>query len=645
MSDIGVLSIGVEVDLDALGSALDRARSALSGLPDASVGLDTTDLDAAAAAADAQLDGIEGTADLGMDGTDVESGAAAADSMLDGVEGTALLGVDISDVEAGADAAGALLQGVEGTATLGLDASEVDAGIGQVSGDLDNVGASAGGAAGGVGQLTGMLAGLGAVNLASGWLGDIGEAQQVMAVTTQLVQQTGAASWITADAIAAQSGALQTLTGVSDEAIQGAQNIILSFRGVQNQGTGAAAVFDRATTSALDMSTVMGGDVTGAAMQLGKALEDPVRGMAALSRSGVTFTAEQRTMIEAMVESGDTLGAQTMLLDEVERTMGGAAEAALTPMGELGVATGELSESLGAALMPAMETLLPIMQSGFDMFSSLPGPLQTIVVVGGLLTVGMAAMAAVFGPLIATVAASTLTFGGLASSIGAATLAAAPWLLGIAAIVAIGVILYKNWDTIKAVGEAVWGFITDTIGAAVGFITDHIGTLGRIILAFATGGMSEAVRFIMDHWDGIVDFFKSIPEKIRGFFSGVGDIITAPFRAAFDAVKRLWNSTVGGVGFTIPNWVPGIGGNSFRIPEMAEGGVVQSSGWAMVGEAGPEVLWLGGGATVAPLDSAMGGGGGAPAVVVNASALLGSERDVIDWVRRGLAQAGYRGGA
>ncbi|MGH2690626.1 MAG: hypothetical protein ACRDKW_17730, partial [Actinomycetota bacterium] len=71
-----------------------------------------------------------------------------------------------------------------------------------------------------------------------------------------------------------------------------------------------------------------------------------------------------------------------------------------------------------------------------------------------------------------------------------------------------------------------------------------------------------------------LNFLTSIPGKIKKGFSVVAGFISAPFRAAFNGIKRIWNSTIGGKGFSIPDWVPIIGGKEFRIPRLHTGGVV-----------------------------------------------------------------------
>lgn len=93
----------------------------------------------------------------------------------------------------------------------------------------------------------------------------------------------------------------------------------------------------------------------------------------------------------------------------------------------------------------------------------------------------------------------------------------------------------------------------------------------------------------------------AVARGIGAAFSAVGGAIAAPFRAAFGGIKSAWNATVGGRGFSVPDWIPGIGGREFRIPMLARGGVVTRPTLAMIGEAGDEA--------VVPLDRWNGGRG------------------------------------
>lgn len=115
---------------------------------------------------------------------------------------------------------------------------------------------------------------------------------------------------------------LQGVTTYTDEAVLGVQSLLLSFQGLSGD------TVLRASSAVLDVSSRLGVDLRAASISVGKALQDPVAGLSALSRAGVQFTSTQRAAIQAMVESGNKAGAQALILQELEKRFGGAAEAA-----------------------------------------------------------------------------------------------------------------------------------------------------------------------------------------------------------------------------------------------------------------------------------------------------------------------------
>lgn len=147
------------------------------------------------------------------------------------------------------------------------------------------------------------------------------------AKTNALLKATGGVANITASGIDRLANRLLNLTGVDDELIKASESILLTFRNIRNEVGPGNQIFTRATEDALDLSKVLGGDLTGSALQLGKALEDPVRGVTALRRSGVSFSADQQKLIKSLVETGQILSAQKLILGEVERQVGGTARA------------------------------------------------------------------------------------------------------------------------------------------------------------------------------------------------------------------------------------------------------------------------------------------------------------------------------
>ena len=172
----------------------------------------------------------------------------------------------------------------------------------------------------------------GAIKLASGALAAFGATQQFRAVireteqlqrnmlrTEQLVQSTGRTASTSARELHQQARELALATLGSTEGIMEAQQILMTFRNVGSDS------FGEVTERALDLAAVTGGSLTGAMNQLGRALEDPVQGINAMTRSGVSFSQAQRDVIATLVETGDVAGAQRVILDELSGQYGGVA--------------------------------------------------------------------------------------------------------------------------------------------------------------------------------------------------------------------------------------------------------------------------------------------------------------------------------
>jgi hypothetical protein len=180
------------------------------------------------------------------------------------------------------------------------------------------------------------------------------ESQKVMAQTEAIIKATGGAAGITATQVAKLSGQLSMQIGVDDELIQKSANLLLTFKQIQNQVGEGNQVFDRAVTAAQDLGSVFG-SADAAAMQLGKALSNPVKGITALNRAGVNFTDQQKEQIKTLVASGDVLGAQKIILAEVEAQVGGTAAATATGFDRMKIAVGNVAEEFGAILIPYIE--------------------------------------------------------------------------------------------------------------------------------------------------------------------------------------------------------------------------------------------------------------------------------------------------
>lgn len=153
------------------------------------------------------------------------------------------------------------------------------------------------------------------------------EAEKVQAQLMARIKDTAGAADRSLQQLNEQADKLQSLTIFDDEAIGGAQAMLLTFKNIEGLN------FDLATEAVLDLSTAMGSDLNSAALQLGKALNDPIQGLSALGRAGVQFSEDQKKVIKSLVDVGDVAGAQRIILKELEGQMGTAAEAARNTLG------------------------------------------------------------------------------------------------------------------------------------------------------------------------------------------------------------------------------------------------------------------------------------------------------------------------
>lgn len=178
------------------------------------------------------------------------------------------------------------------------------------------------------------------------------EAENAMTQTEAVLKSTGGVAGVTAEQVSELASSLQSVTAFADETIQSGQNILLTFTNIGKN------IFPQATEVMLDMSQALGQDVKSSAIQLGKALQDPILGVTALRRVGVNFTESQQDMIKSLVESGRTLEAQKMILKELQIEFGGSAKAAGTTFaGKLAILKnrlGDIQEVVGKLLTDAI---------------------------------------------------------------------------------------------------------------------------------------------------------------------------------------------------------------------------------------------------------------------------------------------------
>jgi uncharacterized protein YdbL (DUF1318 family) len=186
--------------------------------------------------------------------------------------------------------------------------------------------------------------------------------ETINAQTAQTIKSMGNAANISATEVEALAGQLEKLTATEAESIQEGANLLLTFRNISNQAGAGNDIFNQTTAIMVDMGRALGEDAAGSAIRLGKALNDPITGLTALRKVGVGFTEEQEAQIKALQNSGDMMGAQKVILAELQAQFGGSGAAfAQTFSGQLalmGHELGTIGEEATIAVMPALTMMI-----------------------------------------------------------------------------------------------------------------------------------------------------------------------------------------------------------------------------------------------------------------------------------------------
>lgn len=340
------VSADLELSLDAALASVDALEARIT---EATSGV-SVDVEADIAAASAAIDGLE-AAPIEVP---VEADVAAAQGEVDSITVDPIevqVDADVASAEAGIESLGDSAAGAGGDVS-GL--SEQFGGLTESIGDVSFAGSDL---LGTIGSLGLGATGIGALTAAGlSFVDSFGEAEAAAERVGIIIDNTGGAAGVTADEVASLATEIQGYSHFSDEAILSGASLVLGFENIRNAGPGAEAIFTRLIKVGADYAAFTDSDVTAATQRFGRALNDPVRGMSLLRRAGILFTAEQQALVTSLVESGDTVGAQDVLISSLEHRYQGTAErlGELTSgaVPEAKEAFDELAETLGSSLAP-----------------------------------------------------------------------------------------------------------------------------------------------------------------------------------------------------------------------------------------------------------------------------------------------------
>jgi hypothetical protein len=301
---------------------------------------------------------------------------------------------------------------------------------------------------------------------------------------------------------------------------------MLTFGNISGQA------FDRAQLAAVNLSARLGQDLQSSAIQVGKALNDPIKGLQSLSRVGIQFTEAQKAMIKNMVETGNMAGAQGIILGELERQFGGAAAAArkASPTADMQQAWRNFQETVGEMALKVLPPLTSFLTRLVGIFNGLSPATQTWVI-------GIVALSAALGPVL-LVLGSVISIGGQMI----------PLIMG----------LTKVWAALKVALVAARIAALATLPALVPFL------IPLAALAAAVG----AVYLAWKHWDKITAVVARMVSGVTGWLKK----LAAPFnwvrnqaKVVGDAFLRLYDRVVGHS--YIPDMVDEIGDHMGRLQD------------------------------------------------------------------------------
>jgi len=384
--------------------------------------------------------------------------------------------------------------------------------------------------------------------------------------------------------------------------------------------TGDVTTAQNLLNLALNISAGTGKDLGAVSDALGKAFNGTLGPLKKLDPA-----------LTALIEDGASTDEVFKALSETFK--GQAAAAADTTSGKMEgikIRMDEMKESIGQAVVPILEKLMPAFTAMSDWASK-----HTGLIVGiGTAIAGIAiAVVVTNGALTAWTALTALT--AAANAILATSFTALYVATGVGVILLIVGAIVALQLKFNILGDAVTGvkiaaeFLWNKIKEGFGWVVSN----WPLLLAILAGPFGLAILAVVKFKDQIIGIFKSIIGFTVDTFKSIASAIYEPFKTVFNGIAELWNSTVGALGFTVPNWVPlGLGGKSFEVPDiptLGEGGIVTGPTLALIGESGPEA--------VIPLN---GSGGGMSGNTINVTVTSADPNAVVAALQRYVRMSG-----
>ena len=342
--------------------------------------------------------------------------------------------------------------------------------------------------------------------------------------------------------VAAYAESLERSLAVDADIIKAAQTKLATFKNLTATVGEAGGAFDRATLAALDLAAAGFGSAETNAVQLGKALQDPVKGITALGRAGVTFTEQEKEKIKTLVESGNLLDAQNLVLQAIETQVGGTAEAGASSFEKMKLSLMQIADAIGMAVLPLINqlsdfiantlvpTVVPMIDRMVESFNNMePAAKKALFIFTGL--------AAAAGPLLLVVGKLVSLSGVLTAALGgitvAGTILAIKVVAVVAAVLAIAAAFKWAYDNSQPLRTAVDNLVT---------VFKNIFTIVKNSVLGAFDSMNSAVGKSNTVFTLVGNYIKTAFTVTVNNVTAVIKVLAAVFQVAMKVFE---------VGFTI----------------------------------------------------------------------------------------------
>lgn len=317
----------------------------------------------------------------------------------------------------------------------------------------------------------------------------------------------------------------------------------------------------------------------------------------ALKRAGISFTEAQ----EKVLKYGSEEEKAAMIAEVVTQNVGNMnTEFAKTDAGKIQQAKnalGDMGEEIGAILLPAVADLvqwfsvhlMPKIQQFIEFMKQHPA-IAKFALAFAAITAALGPVLILIGGLISTIGSLISIAGALGISVGALAAPIGIAVAAIAGIIAVGVLLYKNWDKIKAKATAIWGKIKTTISTAVTTIKSTVTNTFNTIKTNVSNTWNKIKTAITHPLETAKSALKKIIEKIKEFFPiNLGKIVSfmLPNISVNSLFKKIGGKKVSAPKFAVNGWSAHASGGIFPRPTLLRS---RNGAGHVVGEAGAEAI-------------------------------------------------------